>query len=73
MGLNLPHTGNPDAPKAARGVAYAFGDRRNGWYCFPFDEDGNQLGEAVYLYSKREILAEAKSMAERLAVKVERW
>jgi hypothetical protein len=59
--------------KPAIGVAYAFADRRNGWYCFAFDAEGNQLGEAVYLYTKSEIVAHAKSMAADLGVKVKRW
>lgn len=60
-------------PKAARGVAYSYANRKDGWYCFPFDEDGNQLGDASYAFHMRAIKAIAANMAVDLGVKVERW
>ena len=55
-----------------KGIAYAYESRRNGWYCFRFDGEGNQMGEAIYLYSKREILDAAMDLAMEHGVKVVR-
>lgn len=30
------------------GVLYAYSDRKNGWYCYAHNEDGDQIGAAEY-------------------------
>jgi hypothetical protein len=72
MGLPLfPPFHHATAP-VITGVLYCYSDRRNGWYCFAHDAEGNQVGDAVYLYTKAEIVAEAKAIATQHNVKAKR-
>lgn len=59
-----------DAP--ITGVIYAFLDRRNGWYCFAHDAEGNQIGEAIYTYRKEWVIVEARHLASQHNVKAKR-
>lgn len=51
-------------------IMYAYSDRRNGWYCFARDTEGNQVGDAVYLFTKREIIEHARDWAKAYSVKI---
>jgi len=49
--------------EAADHIEVFFVDNNNGWAAVEFDEDGNQLGLAVYHFHKRDALREARAMS----------
>lgn len=49
-------------------VIYSYSDRKNGWYCYLADAEGNQIGNAEYVFSKSGVLKVAKQLAGDLPV-----
>ena len=54
------------------GVLYCYSDRQNGWYCFAHNKDEGQVGDAVYMYRKEDILTTARELAAAHNVKAKR-
>lgn len=48
-------------------IMYAYGDRRNGWYCVALDANGYLVSDSVYRWSKAEIIRESERMAMDLS------
>jgi hypothetical protein len=67
-----PAFATPDNTKGVATVFYSKADRRNGWYCYLSDKEGNQLGSADYRYTKGEIKALAEEAAAVFGVKAVR-
>lgn len=51
-----------------KSVRYAYSDRRNGWYAYAADTEGNQIGAAQYEFRKSSIVIIAKQAADALGV-----
>lgn len=60
-----------DEPKTT-GVIYSYSDRKNGWYCYRHDTNGNQIGSAEYVYHKADVIKIAKQIAAEHGVKAVR-
>jgi hypothetical protein len=66
--INLTKENAPDV----KSIAYAYSDRRNGWYCYAEDAMGNQIGAAAYEYRKADIVWLAHETAKVFGVEVRR-
>lgn len=62
----------PEANPNVVGIVYSYSDRRNGWYCYAEDAEGNQIGPAEYRYAKRDVLDYARETAKLFKVEVRR-
>lgn len=53
----------PEPSPVVTGVLYAYSDRRNGWYCYAHNDAGDQIGDAIYMYQKADVLSSARELA----------
>lgn len=44
-------------------IRFAYSDRRNGWYTYASNTQGDQIGNAEYRYQKSDVIRTARKMA----------
>lgn len=53
---------NPDATPTLHHAEIFYIDTHNGWALVKYDEDRNQLGDAMYAFHKSDLKAHAKTL-----------